>query len=121
MYADSVAGDPLATIRGEYHEMPELRLTAAQARCLFNLAPELCNACLNSRFWRAFCGDHRTANTAVPRRCATVVVFDRARPLHNRVTGGVAGARVSRTPAALEPTWICAKEPSRMVGSSYVS
>jgi hypothetical protein len=54
VYADSVAGDPLATIRGEYHEMPELRLTAAQARCLFNLAPELCNALLEQLVLEGF-------------------------------------------------------------------
>jgi hypothetical protein len=52
--ADIVEGNPLATIRGEYREIPELRLTAAQARRLFNLAPELCNILLEQLVLEGF-------------------------------------------------------------------
>jgi hypothetical protein len=54
VYDDTLEGDPLATIRGEYREMPELRLTAAQACRLFNLAPELCNALLEQLVLEGF-------------------------------------------------------------------
>ena len=54
VYDDTLEGDPLATIRGEYREMPELRLTADQARRLFNLAPELCNALLEQLVLEGF-------------------------------------------------------------------
>ena len=37
-----------ARIRGEYHEMPGLRLTAAEAARLFNLDPALCAQVLNA-------------------------------------------------------------------------
>jgi hypothetical protein len=42
----AVDRDPLRVIRSEYREMPELRLTPVQARRLFGLDPELCDALL---------------------------------------------------------------------------
>jgi hypothetical protein len=38
--------DLVRRVRAEYLEMPDLRLTARQAQCLFGLDPESCDAVL---------------------------------------------------------------------------
>ncbi len=44
----------LSRIRGEYREMPGLRLTARQACCLWHLDPATCDAVLNSLIEEGF-------------------------------------------------------------------
>jgi len=45
---DTSDGDVRARIRAEYHEMPGMRLTVAQAARLFNLDPVRCARALDT-------------------------------------------------------------------------
>jgi hypothetical protein len=45
---DDTMSELLTRIRGEYHEMPGLRLTSDQARRLWGLEPRLCETLLST-------------------------------------------------------------------------
>jgi hypothetical protein len=63
----------LARIRGEYREMPGLRLTPAQARRLWQLDPPICDAILNALLAEGFLSQTRDGSFIVSSAAAPTV------------------------------------------------